>query len=38
MVMVVFSSVHICVQVEVGGLAVNPLKAAAYGQNNPACA
>jgi hypothetical protein len=36
MVRVVFSSVHICVQVEAGNLAVNPREAAAYGQKNPA--
>jgi len=36
MVRVAFSCVHIFVQVEVGGLGVNPLKAAAYGQKNPA--
>jgi len=38
MVRVVFSSVHICVEVEVGGLAVNPHEAAAYGQKYPAFA
>jgi hypothetical protein len=36
MVRVAFSSVHNCVQVEVDGPGVNPCKAAAYGQKNPA--
>jgi hypothetical protein len=38
MVRVVFSSVHISLQVEAGGLTVNPREAAAYGQKKPAFA